>query len=222
MAKKAPQTHKTDDLLKVAEDATIKTPDNIIPYKNDILTFIATFDIQSGPDKIKKTTLFSIYKVWSKTPIKRQEFYNELAKFLENTKIRDSHAFKINQNAIKLTHAAYKEFQREGTKLTSKYWTKHFENFLSLYQLKPGEFWIEDSLLYFIYDKYTHEMKMDDTNKSVMKEKLFYNYANLFLPKRVTRYGKVYGVTQNIEVQFQPGQLERMKTAYEKEALKKK
>lgn len=222
MKKKAPQIHKTDELLKVAEDPTINTSDNIINYKNDILTFIATFDIQPGEDKIKKTTLFSIYKVWSKNAIKRNEFHLELGKFLPITKMRLTQGYKINQNAIKLTHSAYKEFQKESNKLLSKHWTKHFQNFLDLYKVKPGEFWIEDSILYFIYDKYNHQMGLDKSNNTALSEKTFYSYSDVYLPYKITRFGKVYGVTPNIQAQFQPDQLERMQTAYAQKAIKKK
>jgi hypothetical protein len=131
-------------------------------------------------------------------------------------------AYEINQNAIKLTHMAYKAFQKESKKLNSKFWSKHFENFLNLYDLKSGDFWVEDSILYFIYDKYTHENGLDKTVHSAMKPKVFYTYADLFLESKITRYGKVYGVTKNIENQFQKDQLARMKKEYEKAAIEKK
>lgn len=217
MIKKAPHTLKTDELLDLLEEAE-KSPEpqeqDLSQYKNDILTFLSVFDIKQGTDYIKKNTLYSIYKVWSKRPLWKKDFLTEIDALFQS---HGTSGYKINHNAIKLTHDAYVKFKTEGVKLTSKHWTIHFQGFLEYHALETGDFWIEDDLLFFLYDKYTYITGADSRHKGCLKKKDFYKFCDLFLNKKITKYGRVYGLSTNIQNFFQAGQLARMKEAYGKE-----
>jgi hypothetical protein len=217
--KKAPNALETTELLDLLEQAEeAKEPEAIqIVYKNDVLTFLSVFNIQSGEDNVKSHTLYSIYKVWSKDPLSKSLFLDEVTKYVT----RIDTGYKINQNAIKLTHEAYSKFKQENRKLKSKPWTKHFQDFLAKYELKSEDFWLEAPILYFIYDKYAHERKLDENINTYMGKTVFYTYADLFLKYKKTKTGKVYAVSPNILNQFQPDQYDRMVKAHKKEQIQK-
>lgn len=216
--KKTPNTLNTEELIELLDEKEEKVQQeepSEINYKNDVLTFISVFNIQDGEDNIKPHTLYSIYRVWSKEPISKTAFFLTTGKFLTKKDIY----YKINQNAIKLTHEAYRKFKEEkkNAKLKSKFWTNHFEDFLLYYSLKGDDFWIEAPLLYFIYDKYTHVRGLDKNPMTYMGKTVFSTYADIFLKYKNTKYGRMYLVSSSILNQFQPEQYQRMKEAHEKE-----
>lgn len=216
--KVAPNSLETDELLELIKDAEPQSEVQQPIYKNDVLAFLSTFDIQPGEDKIKKHTLFSIYKVWSQDALLKNAFYTAISYFLE----LENGSYKVNQNAIKLTHEAYSRFKHENKRLKSKHWTRHFEDFLLFYALKSDNFWIEAPILYFIYDKYAHERGLDKSTRTHMGQQVFYSYANLFLKYKKTKHGTVYAVSENILNQFQPDQYNRMVKAYGEDQKKPK
>lgn len=217
--KKATTEIDTEELLELLSDSNDDELDlDYSEYKNDILNFISVFNIKQGEEYIKAFTLYSIYKVWSKNPISKNQFYLEIQKYF----FSNSNGYLINRNAIQLAHEAYIKFQRKKIKLKSKFWTKHFEDFLLFHSLKNGSFWIEDNILYFLYDKYTHERGLDKNTRTYMSKDIFFTYADIFLKSKVTKTGKVYSVTENIKNFFQPDQLQRMKETYVKKDKKSK
>lgn len=217
MIRKAPHALDTEDLLKLIEqtDASkaVAPVNEPIISGNDVLTFLSVLNIQEGSEIIKKNTLFQIYKAWSKHPITRKDFFLTIGKFFP---VKNG-AYRINQNAIKLTHEAYLKFKRQNTKLNSPAWAKHFENFLLFHSLKHGDAWIELDIFYFLYDKYCHSQGLDKSGKHYMGKQVFEYYANLNLKFKITKYGKVYAISSNIANFFQPGQLQRMKEQHAKE-----
>lgn len=211
-----PNSLDTNELIELLENNEEKEVEPII-YRNDVLAFISTFKLEPGEDNIKNHTLYSIYKVWSKDPIIKNSFYQEFTKFFECK----NGQYKINQNAIKLTHAAFSKFKQENFRLKSKAWAKHFEDFTLMYALKSDGFWVEAPILYFIYDKYTHERGLDTGPASCMSREVFYRYADLFFKYKNTKDGKIYSVSENITNQFQDGQLARMRKTHVQDKKKK-
>jgi hypothetical protein len=63
--KKNPLSSNTEDLLNILEDDTVEEGLDV-KYKNDTLVFLTTFKIESGTTKVKKHTMYNIYKVWIK------------------------------------------------------------------------------------------------------------------------------------------------------------
>lgn len=214
--KKSAHTLDTDELLDLLDNKEV-VEDTTIEYKNDVLSFISTFALEAGTEKIKQHTLFTIYKVWSKEPLKKTAFLSQMRGYFEITTIRHSTAFLINQSAIKLTHAAYKFYSNENFRLTSKPWAKHFENFLKFHNLSPGKRWINGNILYFIYDKYCHATGLDKNAASYMAKDTFLLYCKVYLEFKTTTKGVLYAISDNIQSFFQIGQLARMEQEYAKE-----
>ena len=222
--KKLPHTVDTDELLKLINQSPAASPENtdtlpeVIEYKNDIMSFLSTFNIQEGDKRIKKNLLYSIYKAWSGDPCKRKDFILELSAMLPTSAdTAGAPQFKINQNAVKLTYDVYTKYVDEYKVLKSKKYASHFEDFLNYFSLKSDGYWIELKLLYFLYDKYTFLIGYPGR---ILTLRHFEKFCTLHLKKKVTSAGKVYELSPNITNFFQPGQLERMKKEHAKERKK--
>lgn len=222
MTKKIPHALDTEELLKVISQNKETTPqDNetapeILEYTNDILPFLSTFNILPGEQRIKKGLLFSIYKAWSKQPVKRKDFLNELYKYLEIGYQPDG-CFYINHNAMKLTYDVYRKYQKEYRKTHSKHWTKHFENFLKYYSLTDKGYWVELPILYFLYDKYLFELGIQHGPRKTLYKDQFEKFCRLYFKEKTTEFTRLYSVSSNITNFFQAGQLERMRKEYVKQ-----
>lgn len=217
--KKSAHALETDELLNLLDTKEV-IDDKTVQYKNDVLGFISTFAIEPGEDRIKQYTLFSIYKVWSKSPIKKTDFLREMQTFLESTNLKGCAAFYINQSAIKLTHSAYKHYTNENLKLKGRSWSKQFENFLKFHNLSSGDRWIHQEILYFIYDKYAHATGLDEHTRTYMSKNVFFVYCKLYLKQKVTKHGLLYAISDNIQSFFQIDQLARMEMEYAKQEEK--
>jgi len=219
--KQSAHTLETDELLKLLEETEVKT-DEPVQFEDDVLNFIATFTIEPGNEKIKQHTLYLIYKAWSQNPLKKMVFLNKMRNYFESCQVSGSAGYLINQNAIKLTHSAYKYFSNRNIRINSKAWAKHFENFLKFHALDKGNFWIHQEILYFIYDKFCYATGLANHSSKHFSKPTFFIYCQLYLPTKKTKKGILYGVTDNIQNFFQIGQLERMQKEYEKEKKKPK
>lgn len=208
--------HKLDDqaLLDLIEGNEVTEPE--IVYPNDVLHFIATFNIEPGNEKIKQFTLFNIYKVWSKDPISKTEFLEEMCSYFSVNQIGPSRAFCINQSAIKLTHSTYKYFSNNNIKLHSPRWIKHFENFLKFHSLTTGDYWIDRETLYQVYEKYATATGLSVTTH-FMKKKTFFIYCKIFLKQKLTKYYTLYAISDNIKQFLKYDQLAEIEKKYAKE-----
>lgn len=214
-----PTVVNTEDLLAALDKPDeIRETEEILEYTNDILPFFSSLGITAGEVRIKKTTLHSIYRAWSKTPMNKTQFMLEIAKFLP---VINAQFVTINKNAIKLTHEAYKKFNKENKRIKSKHWARHFEDFLNYHSLERGEYWLEVDIFYFLYDKYLNKLKLDNHGSFLAKEMFIY-YADVFLKSKLTVHGKMYGVSENVTTFFQPDQLERMRKEYANQEEKPK
>lgn len=216
--KKSPNALSTEELLKQLEEAEKlpKEAPQVITenYPNDTLAFLSVFAIEPGNDLIKRSTLYSIYKVWSKDPISKPDFYIEMEKYLVT--ISHIKGYKINQNAVKLTHEAYSKFKQEKIRLKSKHWTVHFQDFLDYNGITSGKFWIQDIDLYDIYKYYAKKLGLDKNPKFYMSAHIFGSYCSVFFKSKVTRKGRVYGVSPNIQKFFLNDPFTHLNKKYEK------
>lgn len=230
MVKKVPHLLDTEELLKrvTASEPVQDNPtslDEIVfeNQPNDILSFLSVFNIVNGEERIKKITIYNIYKAWSMSPLPKSSFHQELSKYIPIDPGRSSY-YSINQNAIKLTYDAYRDFKRTRSKAKSKAWVLRLEDFLNYHAIKDGPYWIEIDILYFLYDKFEHERGNTHHGQRLSK-KYFEKITDIYLKSKTTEKSKLYAVSDNIKNFFQPGQLERMKKTYaiqEKQKHKKK
>lgn len=203
----------TEELLRILEESVDQQTeeDHTDKYKNDVLQFLSYFKIEPGQDLIKQHTLFAIYRVWSLEPIQRKNFILEVNKFLEFK----GGVYYINQNAVKLTKHVYNAFTKQNSRLKSKSWNKHYQNFLDYHSIKQGEWWVTKDDFYLLYWTYIHSQNLTGGGKHLSKQ-YFARFSEVFFKYKITKHGKVYAVSDNIRNFFREGQLEQMKEEYAK------
>lgn len=222
MTKKLPQQIDLDELLKIVKEPpkltnAIAEENQVLnedPVHKDVLTFMSRFNILPGPNRVKKGLLFNIYKAWSADPIKRKEFIQICNKYLPTS--GSGQMYSINANVVKLSYDVYTTFKRKYRIISNRSQAVHFENFLNYYSLKKEDYWIHINILYFLYDKYLYEKKV---NKP-LAFKHFEHHCKVYLQIKNTTNGKLVLLSKNIENFFQEGQLERMKVTYAEERKK--
>ncbi len=227
--KQTAQAVETDDLLAALEEKDATKEGAAIPqgidtvttsYRNDTLSFLTTFNIVPGKSKVRKTTLFTIYKVWSDDPVTRNLFIRELSQFLQTSS--DKKCFKINQTALKLTHEAYKYYSNEGVREKSKTWDKHFQRYVDFYQMKRGHYWIHCEILLDLYKKYCKQHNLNLYHSQHLGEDSFFNYCNKTFEQRQTYKGKFYGVSDNLNIIIEQNEEYKERQQYNRKKRQKK
>ena len=214
MRKKVPHSLDTEELLKritnsEPEEVTTDSLDGILleeVMQDDVLSFLSAFNIQHGEERIRRTTLYNIYRAWSMSPVQKTSFHLQVGNYIPVI----TNYYAINQNSIKLTYDAYKNFKKTKSQAKSKLWVSRVEDFLNFNAVKDGPLWLEIDILYFLYDKFEHERG----HPTKVSKRYFEKIMDVFLKNKVTEKSKLYAVSENIKNQFQPGQLERMKKTY--------
>lgn len=221
--KKLPQQIDLEDLLKIVKEpptlTSVDIPDDerVLdedPVNKDVLTFLSKFNILPGTNRVKRGLLFNIYKAWSAYPIKRKEFLQICGKYFKVAE--RGNVYLINANVVKLSYDVYTTFKRKYRLVTDRRRATHFENFINYYSLKKENYWIHINILYFLYDKYLYEKKVDRP----LAFKNFEHFCRTYFELKNTTNGKMVSVSKNIENFFQEGQLERMKVTYAEERKK--
>lgn len=183
MKKKLPNTEELNKLIEIATSEEKETEDHtiVLEHKNDVLPFITHFNIQQGTNPVDKRLLYDLYREWSKNPVIRTIFTLEIGKYLYSFYRANKQYFLINLQTIKVSTLIFDYIKnRKIDKRKSPAWKKHFEDFLNYYNLKPGKFWIENYILYHLYDKWIY----NNRRRRLLGEVQFLNLAKLVFESR--------------------------------------
>lgn len=172
-----PNNLTIEELLESAEDDKQEKEINNIDWNNDVVSFLLTFNIKSGPHPVPKPLFFALYKHWSKNPIIKTKFNIEIAKFLIRHQKGPNQFYLIDKDAFKISEEIQQFILKKTVdKTKSKSYKKHFENFLKKYQLKQGNYYVESYILYYLYDKWVFSIK----KKAPLGENQFFNFCKLY------------------------------------------
>lgn len=201
MNKKTPTSHTDEELLQTLEHPSNTVQDNeMINYMalGEVAAFLSRFKIEQGKDAVSKRLLLELYRSWTKEPMTKLQFELEIAKYLMIHQKGSQTFYLINQKAMTLSQEAYKFLEKKTRdKTKSPNWRLHFENFLSKYDLKPGNYFLESFVLYNLYDKYVYEIG----KKMPLGENQFYNFCNLYFTNKRLTDNRVswFGVDESIK-----------------------
>lgn len=165
-------SHISDEELLRA----LETSETVQSTVTDFNGFIAAFNLKPGPNKIRTTALFQLYKRWSKDPISKVTFAKNMNLVFdaENNKI----LINIEPTALIQLLGDNKKTSRVVTNSpTSK---KHFETFLKKYEIESGYMFLKFSVLFDAYDKWQYENKL----KTRLSKKNFEDYMNLYFKSK--------------------------------------
>lgn len=182
---KKPLTELTnEELTDLLEENNTRSVN--IFTRNDINDFISIYNIKSGSFRVPIKLLFKIYKQWSKEPLKANTFANLLTDLFPSIKYGKGLLLCLNKDVWKLKEEFDKYF-KTNSKTKSKSYKTHFDAFLKHYHIKNGCFFIKDSILYNLYDKWTYK----NNNKRPLGKIQFINFCRLYFPK-FKKIEKVY------------------------------
>lgn len=196
---KLPSDFSLEELLEAANGISINIPTNtqesndIIDH--DVFSFINALKILPGTKKVQKRLLYTIYRNWSTNPVTKVQFSIFICSFFEY----NQYYYFLNLDALQIVRIPYKSIRKEKVdKTKSKNYKRHFESFLSFYELKSGTFYVEPRILYFLYDKWTY----NNHNKHVLGFKHFLRFLNLYFDKKRLISSKLsfFGINEDIKL----------------------
>jgi hypothetical protein len=193
----------TNDLLKVLEGNTRKVSN--LNYKNDVLDFLSTYQIENGDNGIVFNLIYEVYRKWSNKPLGNRAFCYELRKLLPYLPYGNNNLYMVNKPR---DFFLQKTLSKKLNKTKSKSWFKHFEVFIQKYDLKSGSFYIKDIVLYNLYDKSIYE----SNKKARLSVSNFVKFCRLFFfkPKFIKGH-EWFGVNNNVIEHLSSDLLELMK-----------
>lgn len=147
------------------------------PLNDDstVYGFLVTYGIKPGNYPVKARLFYELYKRWTKDPLEKASFDYQIAKYLVYGQKYNQKIYFIDKDAFKISE----EIQRLLTpknKTKSKSYKKHFETYLKKYNIKPGNFWVESYVLYYLYDKWVYGIK----KKTPLGEQQFHLFCKLY------------------------------------------
>lgn len=219
--RKLPTTASDEELLAIlGDDTNLQNTPLKIDYRNDIIEFLSVYNIKPGDDRVKNTTLYNLYKLWSKTPVNQITFSRNLFELFPTIRYGTSHAVCINKTAIKLKEESWKILKPMDKR---KYpgWKKHFELYLNKYSIKKGRFFVKSSVLYNLYDQWRFKVQ-----KYIKRRPLgsiqFINFCKLYFNCKIINGSSWFGVDRSIQQHLTKEIINNMNTKKERKNVKEK
>lgn len=186
-----PSNNLTQDLLNALEEdstAEIKTD-------NDVLSFLITYNISPGKEKVLSKALYNLYKAWSKAPLTRCKFSEVICNILPTQNV-----FKlINKSAIEIVgslleiRGSRRKYQHGNIKAK-----RLVDEFFATYKLSKGRTWIPAMILYERLRTWVFDVKKE---KTCMGYERFTQICKIFLKyKRVRKTESTWFSMTNCDI----------------------
>lgn len=169
-----PNTLDTETLLSQINDSNVhpNEEEQLVYHKDNLLDFLSFYSIKPGAHKVKVSSLYKMYKAWTKeNSHTSRSFYNQISHILQT----DKKCVLIDINGLNLTLKAKEVFFKPKTssKVKSNSNKNQIEEFLKQYNIVPGKHAVHSDVLYFIYeawryDNYKRVMRIFDFNQIIM------------------------------------------------------
>jgi hypothetical protein len=217
--KRLPSEQSLDELLKTLEESEEK---NIVGVtSDDVFSFISTFKILPGNENVLKNSLYELYRNWSNDPVTRSKFGVSISKHFLSHQIGPKQYYKINTSSLNIQKETLIHIEKRKVDRTkSPSWQKHFNDYLTFYNIEKGNTWVQSFVLFHFYDKWCYKNK----RKCMLSETTFFNFCKLYFHyKRNTESRMMwFGVNKEFVDQFlSPQKLTHLQQAREKKYGKK-
>lgn len=166
-------------LLSIVESGDIKAIERI---DNPIEQFIITFNLENGEENVDPRLLYNLFKLWCTTPITYSKFRDFIYKrFIRIQKNGTTH-LKINLLSSKISKNINKIIvTRTKDKTKSKKYKLHFQAFMNVYELKKGNVYVEEDILYYLYDKWQYRR----SKQNILNKTAFSRIAALHFDSKI-------------------------------------
>lgn len=199
-----PTELEIDELLKIVEnsdikqDITKKTEDEEV--QNKIYQFLIQYDIKPGYQKVPKKLLTALYSYWSGERMSQAKFTSNVNMFLpsENKYGKLGQYFRINKSIAAITkhYEGMKPKKLDFTK--SKIYQKLITDFIQNYNLKPGKFYVEVDIMYYLFCTFLDKKRRKHISQSKFESLLYLFFKRKFLGYAVSWYGFTEDIIQHL------------------------
>lgn len=175
------------DLIK-DESSNIK----IYEWPTDVMEFISVYNLKSGTERITTKLLYKLYKLWSKNPVKRKTLTNTLTDLFPSDRIGESYLILLDKNALNIKTSTLK-YLKKVNKTKHKGWVEHFNKYLHEYCIESGSFFVKDTVLYNLYDKWCFK------KRSPLGFAQFNNFCKLYFNNKFINNHDWFSVNPSIK-----------------------
>lgn len=189
-----------DDLLEAINSPQEHVkPESPISEDSSVYSFLITYGIKSGDHPVKARLFYELYRRWTKNPIEKSKFDVEITKYIIATQKYRQNVYLIDKDAFKIGEEIQR-FLTPKNKIKTKSYKKHFEYYLSKHNIKPGTYWIESYVLYYLYDKWVYSIK----KTAPLGEIQFFNFCKLYFKQKRNSSSRVtwFGIDKESLMQF--------------------
>lgn len=173
-SKQLPNEQTLEELLKTLEQTK---EESIVGVSDDVFSFISTFNILPGNEPVLKNAVFDLYKSWSNDPVSRTSFGLKMNKHFQGYSTAGRNYYKLNINSIQVERETLLAIQKHKIDKT-KYpnWHKHFNDFLSHYNILKGTTWVQSFVIAHFYDQWCYKNK----RKKLLSDTNIFNFCKLY------------------------------------------
>jgi hypothetical protein len=149
-----------DELIALATSDTKELEtEEMKASTSDVVNFISAYAFKNGKNDVLGVLLFELYKKWSEDTVSIIEFYKKLMSFFPRRIKGTAIYFRISSDKINLLEEIDKLERKKKDRRKSKRVRKHFERFLTHYNIVSGKDHVEDFVFKFMYDRWCYENK---------------------------------------------------------------
>ncbi len=201
-----------EELLEQLENAE---DDGTTSHDTSVTFFLKKYNITEGETFVGGQVLFKLYKATVPTSMDYPSFRLEMGQYL----LFNRTGTKINLEATSISEELVKLLSTKKRKVNNK-GLGSFNHFISLYNIKPGKFWIEAQVLFGVYQQHFK------TRRAPLNASEFYTFANLNFTNTITNDIRYYSITEDIYSTINKEDIEEIrngkKSGFKQERQKRK
>jgi len=186
-----------DELLKLLDTLQPEDIEKRTAPTSPVLSFLQAFKISPGEQLIKDTVLYRLFKLWQPDSlIESRNFKRQISQYLPRPR-ETSPFYSINSNTIQINEELVKLVEKKTeTKTKSKHYSKHFLKFLSETGLTEGKIYVENDILYYVYNNW----RDTKNTKTKLGPNQFLLFCDLHFNKRRLSNSQLawYGVSKEL------------------------
>lgn len=202
--KKLPTELNVEELLKIIESRpnkeAITKKEEYEEVQNNVFQFIIRYGLKPGYHKVPKKLIKELYCYWSGKEITTDQLSIDLGMYIptENKYGKEGRYFHLNKS-IAFIAKSYEELKpRKLDFRKSKIQKKLMEDFISEYSLKPGYFYVEVDILYYLFCNFVDKRKRRPIEIKRFTELMDLYFKSRFLGLSVIWYGLTEDITKHI------------------------
>ncbi len=194
----------TEELIKQLETAE---DDTTTSHDTSVVFFLKKYNITPGDSHIGLRLLFKLYKATLPTCVDYKSFRREIGQLLEC----NQYFTKINLQATLISNELMERVSKKKKKVNNK-GLSSFQYFMRLFNIEPGNLWIEARVLYGLYQAH-YKTK---NRRPPLHPGGFHKFAKLHLRLRINDDIRWYGIDKQILEVVTKEEVQEIRDEYKK------